>query len=696
MEMAPPVAPPVAQAPGTVCTPAVRLEAEELTGGAKGGERRVSAGILPPVGGVPAAPAAGAMKSSVGGSRRVEAGASASSGTKGMRQLTLSGAFFSRASKALGAKGAPACTVGKPTVAETHGAGLEEAVEGQRSDEAVAQVGGRGKAEAAERGEDKAVEQEGPCLNGGRAGRRRIAGKARAREAAIQSSGGQVALTRSVARERATEASQENPARGPEEGVSPKLQARSRQDTGLGGDSTQQVALAERNADGFEEEVGAAAGEEKPDPANTGEGTADGPSALIAKDEESDKGESEEEGEAESDDKVQEQGQDKSPGSSGPSDGLTDYERLRLENIKRNQMLMASLGLQGKAAAVAQTLGGSSAVSSGKARPKGPLRKRKVNANVVEGARIGDLGVRRSQRLRKGPGAGEEEGKEGDEKPGKRSGAGKGEDEGDSAEVIEWYNDSSVVRYICGNKRTRAADVRSPDTTGEAREAANAESGGRCRDASLEDAPACEAGSSKQPGGSTAGVQNMRRPGREEESAMDRDGVSGARAGRGHGTPRDCTAVPSRLSFAGVPLQDPALTRIYSIHVLSLEDGAGVDTHNAGTDRSPLGGRGGSAARGKEAGAGVGGGAQAVPGGRRLVVAAGHNGRISVFGWPGPEGEEEVEEEEGDGEEEDGDGEGAKGMLLLSWKGHGGWISHVQFLANQGTVSFSPLAPQED
>jgi len=308
-----------------------------------------------------------------------------------------------------------------------------------------------------------------------RAGKRRVAKAARGREVATQSAGGlEEVATQSAggleeavpspgaAADRSMDANQgeAGPGERPQELLGPKLRARGRQKgSGSSDNAVHDAVLPVRSRDGGEKEAGAAAPLNNPDPATLGRGREDGLTALAARDEEPEwregeaevkvKGElieakekaeeeaEEDEGEEAESDADKEQEQDESAGELGPSDGLTDYERLRLENIRRNQMLMATLGLQGKAAAVAQALGGASGNSAGPgsrgAKPRGLSRKRR--ANVVEGVGVkgGDLGVRRSQRLRGGPGTGERRARPGGEA---RGGGGREDGEGRRRERV--------------------------------------------------------------------------------------------------------------------------------------------------------------------------------------------------------------------------------------------------------------------
>jgi len=74
--------------------------------------------------------------------------------------------------------------------------------------------------------------------------------------------------------------------------------------------------------------------------------------------------------------------------------------------------------------------------------------------------------------------------------------------------------------------------------------------------------------------------------------------------GQGKGTVHPgCTAVPTRLSFAGPPLHDPGLTRVYSVHVLSLEEDSTGTLHHAKEDRTSVGGGESVSAGGHEGGA---------------------------------------------------------------------------------------------
>jgi len=84
----------------------------------------------------------------------VEAG-----GPKVLRQLTLSGAFFSRCNKAARAEDAAISATKNPAVMGTDTTGIKCAAEGQRGGASQAQVGDAGKAGVAGRGEAEAVEQ---------------------------------------------------------------------------------------------------------------------------------------------------------------------------------------------------------------------------------------------------------------------------------------------------------------------------------------------------------------------------------------------------------------------------------------------------------------------------------------------------------------------------------------------------------
>jgi len=117
--------------------------------------------------------------------------------------------------------------------------------------------------------------------------------------------------------------------------------------------------------------------------------------------------------------------------------------------------------------------------------------------------------------------------------------------------------------------------------------------------------------------------------------------------------------LPEQAELAGDALEDSMLSKVYTIDVLELDQHGGPVPQTEGA-----GGTWGHRSK-------------------RLVAAAGHNGRIAVFGFEdGAEAEDSEAEEQPRDDKDD--------SLLLSWKG--GWISPVQFLSMQPTVCNGPSA----
>jgi hypothetical protein len=116
------------------------------------------------------------------------------------------------------------------------------------------------------------------------------------------------------------------------------------------------------------------------------------------------------------------------PTVDGREDGLSEYERMRLENIRRNEAMLASLGLDVPTRLVPPPK---------KQRPK-PARKKRPNP-----PRVPQGPVRSSSRLRGRPAQNfKETGAEGEDEP----------EEEATDEIAEVdYDDSSVLRYTCSD-----------------------------------------------------------------------------------------------------------------------------------------------------------------------------------------------------------------------------------------------------
>ncbi|CAI5537560.1 unnamed protein product [Closterium sp. Naga37s-1] len=304
--------------------------------------------------------------------------------------------------------------------------------------------------------------------------------------------------------------------------------------------------------------------------------------------------EEDEEEEEEGDDVEEEvEGGEESSEAGAAEGSLTEYEKRRLANIRRNQQLILSLGIEPLVPRCPPPPAPTSCSGSGGGRNK--KRPGRAGGGVDE---VGYAGVRRSSRLRGKPQGEGGEGRGGD--GGKQAEGGEGVGEGVHGEshVEECseeddvaYGDSSVVKYLCRVLGGAGAQ----------------EGEGQERRAGEGDGSGGEGGTCVQ--GST------RVAGEDGENGVSGEvgGVKGALPSPPHGCSA-AEATPASQSVAlglvqGAHMQDGRLSRIYSVHVLPM----GVGAQGSGGGSS-----GGS--------------------GCYLLAAGGHQGRIAVFGATGARG----------------------------------------------------------